>query len=149
MPDSPDSLTALRTAIIARLAASPAFADAPAVTILTEDNGDIEDKVNKALGKLKVVAVLTTPLLARGESRGAVQANWQIDFFENALLNRAQSPHKTAVQLVEAAFANLCVRWKPDGATPWGDLVFDDHAFDQNKGLLLHTLRGHAPLLLQ
>lgn len=143
-----DSLTLLRDSIQERLEELDIFSSEPAVTVINEEAGDLEQQITIAIGEAGVLCVVPTPLLAPGELNTLRQALVRVDFFENVLLNRVEgTDYKTVPELLIAAHNSLSdSQWLPDGG--WQSLVFTKHEFELRTNAIHHTLTFVSDLLV-
>jgi hypothetical protein len=140
-----DSLSLLRDAIQARLAADTNFSTSPAVDVISEEAGDLQNKITVALGKIGVLCVVPLPRLAPGELNRTLVARPRVDLFENVLLNRTGSGYKNAPELLIATYNSL-TGWAPASGF-WNELVFVEHEFEVKGNAIHHILHFRTDLL--
>jgi hypothetical protein len=112
-----------------KLATVEYFTAAPAVTLIVQDEGDIENKINIALGSLGVCCVFLMggAKCQRPNVSGPYLDNIDLVALisENVAINRRTASYKTALEVAEYVLANLHL-WKP--ATVNEVIVADEEA---------------------
>lgn len=87
-------LTDLQNAVVAQLTSQAYFSTAPAIAVLSEKLGDIENRIQAQLGKLGIVVIVTTPVgpVENPESPVAmIRPLLVVTVVENVLMNRAST----------------------------------------------------------
>ena len=109
-------LKGIQAGVAARLASDPYFSN---VTIVTENIGDIENKIQTAIAKLGVCVIVVTPSasMAAPDAPAPYFNNIKVlvRVVENVVLNRSASGANKPASDVAEIVASLLHQWTPDG----------------------------------
>lgn len=118
---------ALQVALAAKIQACEYFAGPASVLVIYEDLGDIENQIQRAIGKIGLVILVQTPDSKAGDYPFIDTSEPRITVYENVVINRAKSgTQKTCPEVIHYLKAYL-LGWEPvTTAGTWSPLRYVD-----------------------
>ena len=106
------------------------------VTVISEDLGDITNKIDKALAKTGIFVLIMLPTMRRVAEQTVMDVSFDVDIAEEPILNRAGVTYFTADVVAENVYMALT---SPAGLTRirMGDIVLEE-----DKPLLRYRTSG-------
>ena len=137
-------LTELQAELAAALSADAYFIGPPAIPVLTENKGDIEFEINKAINEIGISVIAITPK-AEPRVRGA-QLSVSIGITENVVVNRATGgTQKAASAVVEKVWDLLNNKTLTSTSSR---LLVDGLELIEARGLLVYEVRFKTEVIL-
>jgi hypothetical protein len=101
------------------------------VLVIAEDEGDIDTKIAKTVGKIGLCLVVVFTTVRRGEIQKGRTIEIQVSGFENVIINRASTGTRVALVDVMTAVDGLLDGWPPVGIDGV-ELPFSPPMFEQS-----------------